>query len=119
MAMRGHETEKNHHGLETPGALFDVGGGDPRGHLIYNHALEARGDLLRHQVLKREAGGHQKLTNRGIGGELQLANELVELKDDVDEPSEVLERETSYNARRENKIKHNGVVPWPSPCMLA
>lgn len=56
---------------------------------------------MRHQVLKREAGGHQKLTNRGIGGELQLANELVELKDDVDEPSEVLERERQVTTRGE------------------
>ena len=86
---------KTHHGLETPGALLEVGGGDPRGHLVYDHALEAQWDLMRHQVLKREAGGHQKLTNRWIGGELQLANELVELKDDVDEPSEVLERQVT------------------------
>lgn len=95
----------SHHALKTLGALLVGGDGDSRGHVIHKHNLEASRDLLLHAVVEGEAGREQQVLNRGVGCKLQLANELVELKDDVNKPGQVLRGEIRRNEVRRSKTR--------------
>ena len=75
-----------YHGLETLGAQLEKLGDGPDGDIVRDHAAKALGHLLLHEILEREAGGKEQVLDGRVGVESQLANELVELKDHVNEP---------------------------------